>query len=56
VGAFLWQHLDGTRDREALCALITTRFAVPEGRSVAADVDTFLGELARRGLVVDTTA
>jgi hypothetical protein len=55
VGAFLWQHLDGTRDREALCRLVTERFRVPEGRDVAADLDTFLGELARRGLVVEAS-
>ncbi len=56
VGAFLWEHLDGTRDCDQLCKLITDRFRVPEGRNVAADVDTFLGELARRGLVVESAS
>jgi hypothetical protein len=56
VGAFLWAHLDGTRDREQLCQLITAKFNVPEGRNVAADVDTFIAELARRGLVVETAS
>jgi hypothetical protein len=56
VGAFLWEHLDGTRDREQLCQLITAKFRVPEGRNVAADVDTFIGELARRGLVVEAAS
>ena len=54
VGAFLWEHLDGTRDREQLCQLITSKFRVPDGRDVGNDVDTFLGELARRGLVVES--
>jgi hypothetical protein len=56
VGAFLWEHLDGTRDREQLCRLITSKFAIPDGRNVGNDVDTFLGELARRGLVVDSAS
>jgi hypothetical protein len=56
VGAFLWAHLDGTRDRDQLCQLITAKFRVPEGRNVAADVDTFISELARRGLVVETAS
>jgi hypothetical protein len=56
VGAFLWEHLDGTRDRAQLCQLVTAKFRVPDGRDVAADVDTFLGELARRGLIVETTS
>ena len=51
VGAFLWEQLDGTRDREQLCGLVRERYAVPEGHDVGADVDTFLGELARRGLL-----
>jgi hypothetical protein len=51
VGAFLWPLLDGTRDRDALCGLVRDRFEVPADVDVAKDVDTFLGELSRRGLV-----
>jgi hypothetical protein len=51
VGAFLWQKLDGTRDRDELCRLVRERYAVPAERDVAADVDSFLGELERRGLL-----
>jgi hypothetical protein len=51
VGAFLWQQLDGARDRAELCRLVRDRYAVPAERDVAADVDTFLAELARRGLL-----
>jgi hypothetical protein len=51
VGAFLWQHLDGARDRDELCRLVRDRYAVPPDRDVIADVATFLGELARRGLL-----
>lgn len=53
VGAFLWEHLDGSRDREQLCRLVSERFAVPDGSNVGGDVETFLGELARRGLAVE---
>jgi hypothetical protein len=51
VGAFLWQQLDGTRDRDELCRLVRDRYAVPGDRDVGADVDTFLAELTRRGLL-----
>jgi hypothetical protein len=51
VGAFLWQQLDGTRDRDELCRLVRERYTVPSERDIAADVDTFLAELARRGLL-----
>ena len=51
VGAFLWPLLDGTRDREELCRLVRERYAVPADADVASDVDRFLAELARRGLV-----
>jgi len=51
VGAFLWQQLDGTRDRQALCQLVRDKYAVPADRDVDADVDTFLTELDRRGLL-----
>jgi hypothetical protein len=52
VGGFLWEQLDGNRDRDALCTLLRERFAVPPERDVAADVDAFLGELNKRGLLV----
>jgi coenzyme PQQ synthesis protein D (PqqD) len=51
VGAFLWPQLDGSRDRDELCRLVRERYEVPAERDVAADVDTFLGELDRRGLI-----
>jgi hypothetical protein len=51
VGAFLWQQLDGTRGRDELCRLVRARYAVPTDRDVASDVDLFLGELSRRGLL-----
>jgi hypothetical protein len=51
VGAFLWENLDGTRDRDELCRLVQERYQVPADCDVAADVDTFLGELERRGLL-----
>jgi hypothetical protein len=51
VGGFLWQQLDGTRDRDELCRLVHERFAVASTHDVSRDVDTFLGELAKRGLL-----
>ena len=51
VGAFLWQHLDGTRDAEALCQLVRERYRVPAERDVGGDVSHFLAELSRRGLL-----
>ncbi len=50
VAGFLWQQLDGTRDRDALVALVREKFAVPDGHDVGADVDRFLREALERGL------
>jgi hypothetical protein len=52
VGAFLWPHIDGTRDRDELCRLVRERFDVAATVDVAKDVDAFLAELSRRGLIV----
>ncbi|MDB4971514.1 MAG: hypothetical protein JWN44_7203 [Myxococcales bacterium] len=51
VGAFLWEQLDGSHDREELIRRVHARYAVPESHDVGKDVDTFLAELARRGLL-----
>jgi Coenzyme PQQ synthesis protein D (PqqD) len=51
VAAFVWKHLDGQRDRDALCALVREHFEVPAAVDVGADVDHFLGALVERGLV-----
>jgi hypothetical protein len=51
VGAFLWTQLDGQRDRDELCRLVRERYEVPAERDVSADVDSFLAELGRRGLL-----
>lgn len=51
VGAFLWKHLDGKTDPDALCQLVREHYKVPAERDVAGDVNTFLGELQRRGLL-----
>jgi hypothetical protein len=57
VGAFVWQQLDGKRTRDELCQLVRSRFAVPEGRDLSADVDRFLAALSARGLIaVETQA
>ncbi|HWE30729.1 MAG TPA: PqqD family protein [Polyangia bacterium] len=51
VGGFLWPLIDGTRDRDELCRLARDRFDVPPGVDVGKDVDAFLAELTRRGLL-----
>lgn len=51
VGAFLWQHLDGKHDPDTLCALVREKYKVPTERDVTGDVNNFLGELSRRGLL-----
>lgn len=51
VGGFLWPLLDGTRDRDELCRLVRDRYEVAADADVARDVDAFLGELERRGLL-----
>ncbi len=51
VGSFLWPLLDGTRDRDELCRLVRERYEVAAGADVGRDVDSFLGELERRGLL-----
>ena len=53
VGAFLWPLLDGTRDRDELCRLVRERYEVPPSADIGNDVDTFLTELAHRGLVTE---
>lgn len=53
VGAFLWPLLDGTRNRDELCRLVRERYDVPADADVGKDVDVFLAELARRGLVAE---
>jgi hypothetical protein len=51
VGSFLWPLLDGTRDRDELCRVVRERYDVAVDVDVGKDVDAFLTELARRGLV-----
>jgi hypothetical protein len=51
VGLFVWEHLDGQHDRDALCAAVRERFAVPDGHDVGPDIDAFLEKLVARGMV-----
>jgi len=51
VGAFLWAHLDGQRDRAQLAQLVRDQFAVPAERDVDGDVEHFLAALTERGLL-----
>lgn len=51
VGSIVWQHLDGARDADALCAILREKFAVPDGHDLRADVDRFLSALVERKLV-----
>ena len=51
VGTYLWTLLDGSRDRRQLCDALNEKFEVPPGKDLGADVDRFLAELTRRGLL-----
>lgn len=50
IGEFLWERLDGTRTRDDLVRDVVGRFAV-DAQEASADIDAFLGELAKAGLV-----
>lgn len=47
----IWLLLDGTRDRSALLADLAKSFN-KEPAEISADVEAFLGQLARAGLVL----
>lgn len=46
----IWERIDGTRDRDALVADLTSDFAAP-ATQIAADVDEFLASLRESGLI-----
>lgn len=48
--ATIWDLLDGTRDRAAVLAALTSQYDA-EPRALANDLDTFLGELRGGGLI-----
>jgi len=52
VGSFVFGMLDGTRTVRALAEEVVGHFGVAAGRAQA-DVASFLGVLASRGLVED---
>lgn len=49
-GAFLWKHLDGEHDVDALVALVREEFDVDAATAVA-DVTAFVESLAERELL-----
>ena len=49
-GAAIWDLLDGTRNRAAVLAALTSEFDA-EPADMASDVDAFLGELRAGGLI-----
>jgi hypothetical protein len=51
VGALLWAQLDGTRTTGELAGMVREQFEVPKGRDVEGEIDRFLAELERRGLL-----
>jgi hypothetical protein len=52
TAAEAWSLIDGKRDRDLLLATLASRFGA-QIQTVAPDLDDFLGELARLGLVGD---
>ena len=51
IGAFVWQHIDGTRDFAGLVAAVTEAYAV-EPEQAADDLRAFLAELVEAELVL----
>jgi hypothetical protein len=54
VGGLVWQSLDGTRDSTAVAAQVAERFQGVEPALITRDVELFLDELRRLGLVEET--
>lgn len=50
TAAATWRLIDGTRDRAALIAALAADYGSDESE-IAADVDEFLAQLERQGLV-----
>ena len=51
-GAAIWRLIDGKRDRAALLAALADDYQTRES-GMAADVDAFLDQLRKAGLVAD---
>lgn len=51
-GAVLWPHLETGSTREELIDALSARFALPR-KTAETDVDTFVSQLASRGLLED---
>lgn len=51
VGALIWHHLDGERDVAALARDLVGEFEGVDEETLAADIETFVGELAASSLV-----
>jgi len=56
VGTIVWEHLDAPRTREELVTALLRSVTGADEVQVASDVNTFLDELIRGGLVVATDA
>ncbi len=55
VGAYIWQHLDGERDLEAIHQGLVDTFEV-ESSEAEADLFEYLGALENAGLVAEASA
>lgn len=53
TGLAIWEMIDGTRHRDAIVDVLTSRFDVPRERCEA-DVDRFLGQVVQAGFVAGT--
>ena len=52
IGAGVWCLADGTRSRNEIVSEIVSIFDVPSAR-VSADVDAFLAEMGRTGMLLE---
>ena len=54
VGTIVWEAVDGTRDKTALVRHVIARVRGANEEQVRRDVDEFLAELERAGLITMT--
>jgi hypothetical protein len=56
TGSYLWEELASPKTAEELSAALTRRFPAVDAEAARRDVDAFLAELAREGLLATEPA
>lgn len=52
VSAFIWEHIDGRNDVDAICSLLLAEFDV-DSEVARADLREFLSEMSREDLIFE---